>query len=431
MDRLRPLLEGCGSTVLEDVLGALLADIQDKHNISYGACALTKLVGQVKAKHHRARVAQQDLDERSFAVATGMLVKAFVKKTKTGLSTPSKIRQASVKSHVRAGGLLEMGNDILRIVATFLSRQAWEQLHFWKGVQEKGQHQEGGHHGAVTTFSFAADGTTFLSGSEDYTLKVWDAVSGQLKRTMGHSDCVESCQHSPDGSLILSACVNNMELWDAGSGKVCRTFKGHQDRVYCCCFSPDSKRILSASDDRTMKLWCPDTGRLIQTVQVGVREGIENPPICCCCFSPDGKSFVAGLNDGKLKLWNATTCELTRTFDGHSRGITDCHFSPCGTRVLTASHDGTMKVWNAATGLLLKTLVGHSNIVWHAEYSPDGKTILSASPDKTLMLWQESTGQLLRIFDCVEEVFTCSFSPDGKSILGGYDGGAMIMWGSA
>src|SRR5207247_93632 len=41
-----------------------------------------------------------------------------------------------------------------------------------------------GHTGWVRACSFAPDGATLVSGSEDGTLKVWDARSGQCLRTL-------------------------------------------------------------------------------------------------------------------------------------------------------------------------------------------------------------------------------------------------------
>ena len=41
---------------------------------------------------------------------------------------------------------------------------------------------------------------------------------------------------------------------------------GHSDRVRSVAFSPDGNTIASGSDDKSIKLWNPQTGDLIRTL---------------------------------------------------------------------------------------------------------------------------------------------------------------------
>ena len=45
----------------------------------------------------------------------------------------------------------------------------------------------GGHREAVSSVAFSLDGTTLASGSADYTIHLWNAVTGEHKATLeGH-----------------------------------------------------------------------------------------------------------------------------------------------------------------------------------------------------------------------------------------------------
>ncbi len=68
-----------------------------------------------------------------------------------------------------------------------------------------------------------------LSGSDDKTLKLWDAATGALLRTFeGHTDVVTSVAFSPDGTRVLSGSGDKtLKLWDAATGALLRTFEGH------------------------------------------------------------------------------------------------------------------------------------------------------------------------------------------------------------
>ena len=78
-----------------------------------------------------------------------------------------------------------------------------------------------GHTDQVTSVAFSPDGKRIVSGSEDQTLKVWDATSGQETLTLnGHSGRVMSVAFSPDGKRIVSAGGDQtLKVWDATSGQ--------------------------------------------------------------------------------------------------------------------------------------------------------------------------------------------------------------------
>ena len=121
----------------------------------------------------------------------------------------------------------------------------------------------------VTSVAFSPDGARVLSGSQDWTLKLWDAASGQLIRTFdAHSSRVASVAFSPDGTRLLSGSWDKtLKLWDTASGQLIRTFEGHSDQVNSVAFSPDGTRLLSGSRDKTLKLWDTASGQLIRTFE--------------------------------------------------------------------------------------------------------------------------------------------------------------------
>src|SRR6266536_1699168 len=74
-----------------------------------------------------------------------------------------------------------------------------------------------GHSGWVRAIAFSLDGRQITSGSDDQTIKLWDATTGDLQKTLtGHSDWVTAIAFSPDGRQIASGSRDQtIKLWDA------------------------------------------------------------------------------------------------------------------------------------------------------------------------------------------------------------------------
>ena len=66
---------------------------------------------------------------------------------------------------------------------------------------------------------------------------------------------MRSVSFSPDGNLIASGSDDStVKLWNAQDGSFVRMLDGHAAPVRSVTFSPDGKLIASGSDDATVRL---------------------------------------------------------------------------------------------------------------------------------------------------------------------------------
>jgi WD40 repeat protein len=126
-----------------------------------------------------------------------------------------------------------------------------------------------GHTSPVNSVAFSYDGLRIVSGSDDETVRIWDAVSGTIQHTLkGHTGWVSSVAFSFDGLRIVSGSHDDtVRIWDAVSGTIQYTMEGHTDYVTSVTFSSDGLRIVSGSHDHTVRIWDAVSGTIQHTLE--------------------------------------------------------------------------------------------------------------------------------------------------------------------
>jgi WD40 repeat protein len=176
----------------------------------------------------------------------------------------------------------------------------------------------------------------------------------------GHDDWIRSVKFSPDGSKIVSGSDDKtIRVWDASTGfEILPPLQGHHHAVKSVEFSPDGSKIVSGSNDKTIRVWDASTGLEMLPPLRGHDDWIHSVK-----FSPDGSKIVSGSDDKTVRVWNASTgLEMLAPLQGHDDWIRSIKFSPDGSNIISQSYH-SICVWDANTGVQLLTTPSPQNEV--------------------------------------------------------------------
>ena len=105
-----------------------------------------------------------------------------------------------------------------------------------------------GHKGAVWSAKLNKDATKAVTGSADFSVKLWNAVTGKVMRTYDHKHIVKTVDFDPSGSRVLSGGMEKMlRVFDINKDSASLELK-RESAVRKALWQDDSN-ILMATDD--------------------------------------------------------------------------------------------------------------------------------------------------------------------------------------
>jgi coatomer subunit alpha len=109
----------------------------------------------------------------------------------------------------------------------------------------------------VRGVSFHPTQPLFVSGGDDYKIKVWNYKQRKCLFTLnGHLDYVRTVFFHHEYPWIISASDDQtIRIWNWQSRNCVTILTGHTHYVMCAQFHPKEDLIVSASLDTTVRVW--------------------------------------------------------------------------------------------------------------------------------------------------------------------------------
>ena len=278
----------------------------------------------------------------------------------------------------------------------------------------------------VMTILDLPDGSLLLHEIDDELFR-W-TMTPRKASLRGHERETWSVGFSPDGRTIVTGSDDGtLRLWAASSGELIETLGPFESTVVSCRISPDGRRLAALLLDGALQVWKFDT---VSQRTHGEPEVVDpHRKGRCLSWSDDSQSLATGGYDGETVLYQAMPLAVTKTLHDHEKTVRQVRFWEQGRSVLSVSNDGrSLRRLITSPGVGISEIQEDSEIHSHVVL-PDGDTIAFGLRSGVVSLRRLSTEEQVAVLvGHQERVRSLALSPDGKVLVSGDESGLLRFW---
>lgn len=192
-----------------------------------------------------------------------------------------------------------------------------------------------------------------VTGGTDKNAVVFDiAAKSEVAVLKGHTRAVNAVAvHREAGVIVTGSDDGTARVWEAVDGGAYRKkhqLKGHDGPIVAVSLHAVPSIVCTFSHDCSWALWDIDAGTLVCRVT-------DANPLTCGELHPDGLILATGGVDGQVRIWNVKQQAALSSL-AHAAAITSVSFSENGFYLASASADGEVKLWDLRSQECFRTI---------------------------------------------------------------------------
>jgi serine-threonine kinase receptor-associated protein len=250
-----------------------------------------------------------------------------------------------------------------------------------------------GHNGAVWSSSLDEAGLRVVTGSGDFSAKVWDATTGEELGSLPHTHVVKAVDWSFDSTTVLTAGLEKKAfVFDVEKKTKTATFP-HPTQVSKAIWISQNVFVTGGYDGilRTWDIREPSASAASEVPLA--MDGNAKKGITDLEFVKSRESLVACIGR-KVATYDLKTMKPTIEFNVKF-DVDAASMSPNGKRMVAGGSDLWLHVFDLSTGTApseeLSVHKGHHGPIFCARWDTQGESFASGSEDGTIRIWQVSS----------------------------------------
>lgn len=304
-----------------------------------------------------------------------------------------------------------------------------------------------GHSAKVHNLLFTPDGRRLISVSEDKTIRVWNAETGDMVTKYesqigdGFEGMFYASAISPDGKLLAVAGypVSGMDenyiiIIDLEKNQQVSTAIGHTNVINALAFNNQGTYLASGGDDAKVILWKIErVAALTPTISIPIPTAVS-----ALTFNTLTNELAVAHDSKEILVFNTTGIDkgtfkpTPKVYKGHKGAVDKIVYAPTGVYLASSSFANEVILWRT-DGSIEKSISDIKEPVNALAFSNDAKILVGLDITGKGMSWSVPGGTKFTDFNGHDNaVFTAAFAPTltGNYVVASAGGinNEIILW---
>ncbi|CAI9593064.1 unnamed protein product [Staurois parvus] len=248
--------------------------------------------------------------------------------------------------------------------------------------------------GAVTSITLRGQGHQFFVGTSEAQIYRFNfpEFKEELIATC-HSEAINDIVFPFGTSELFATCAkSDIRVWHTASNKELLRITIPNMTCNAIEFTRDGKSILSAWNDGKIRVFTPESGRLMYQI-----ENAHSMGVTAIAVTSDCKRIVSGGGEGQVRVWEVgrESHRLVESMKEHKSAVTCIKLKSNNRECVTASSDGACIIWDLVR-FVRKQMILSNTLFRCVCYHPEEFQIITSGTDRKIGYWEVFDGSPIR-----------------------------------